>query len=155
MRILIATASISIAATCSSAHAGWWGPSNYDECILESMKGVTSDVAARNIVAACRRKFPEADTSCTLRALADDERKNVKVSGKVYRGLFNGSVYNGNSNVTVKEIDIELAHDGTPATYASSVYVAPQSTHTLLVGTIEGTYDKGSFRLVEVRGCKE
>lgn len=155
MRILIATASISIAATCSSAHAGWWGPSNYDECIFESMKGVTSDVAARNIVAACRRKFPEADTSCTLRPLAGDERKNVRISGRAYPGLFAGSAYNGNPDVTVKEIDIELAHNGSPATYTSSVYVAPRSTGALVVGTIEGAYNRGSLCLVEVRGCKE
>ena len=32
------------------ANAGWFGPKGYDECILESMKGMTSDVAARKIM---------------------------------------------------------------------------------------------------------
>ena len=31
---------------------------NYDDCILEYMKGVTSDIAAEAIKQACRRKFP-------------------------------------------------------------------------------------------------
>lgn len=34
------------------------GPSNYDECILESMKGVESDLAARLIAHSCGEKFP-------------------------------------------------------------------------------------------------
>ena len=34
--------------------------SSYDECILESLKGVSSDVAANAIIASCRNKFPQA-----------------------------------------------------------------------------------------------
>lgn len=33
--------------------------SGYDECILESLKGVSSDVAASAIIASCRSAFPE------------------------------------------------------------------------------------------------
>ncbi|MBF0565558.1 MAG: tetratricopeptide repeat protein [Nitrospirae bacterium] len=38
--------------------AGWFGPSNYDECILEKMKGVSSDVAADEVKEACKRQYP-------------------------------------------------------------------------------------------------
>lgn len=38
--------------------AGLFGPDNYEECILEEMKGVTSDVAANAIKRACRKEFP-------------------------------------------------------------------------------------------------
>ena len=34
--------------------------SSYDECILESLKGVSSDVAANAIIASCRSKFAES-----------------------------------------------------------------------------------------------
>ena len=34
--------------------------SSFDECILESLKGVSSDVAANAIIASCRSKFPES-----------------------------------------------------------------------------------------------
>ena len=40
------------------AMGGWFGPSNYEECILKNMKGVTSDEAARAIRRAYRAKFP-------------------------------------------------------------------------------------------------
>jgi hypothetical protein len=35
-------------------------PSNYDECILDTMRGVSSDVAARAILESCRKLFPES-----------------------------------------------------------------------------------------------
>ena len=38
---------------------GQAGPSNYDECILESMKGVSSDIAAQAIISSCRNLYPE------------------------------------------------------------------------------------------------
>ena len=34
-------------------------PSSYDECILDAMRGVSSDVAARAIIDSCRNLFPE------------------------------------------------------------------------------------------------
>ena len=43
----------------SVTYAGWLGgPSDYDECILEGIKGVTSDVAAQLIRQSCQKKFP-------------------------------------------------------------------------------------------------
>jgi len=43
-----------------SAQAGWFGPKNYDECILENMKGVTLKEAVWAIQNSCRAKFPQA-----------------------------------------------------------------------------------------------
>lgn len=40
-------------------YAGWFGPSNFNECIFENMKGVQSDRAATIIYKTCRKKFPE------------------------------------------------------------------------------------------------
>jgi hypothetical protein len=39
-------------------HAGSPGPSTYEECILDSMKGVTSDAAANAIIDSCKHMFP-------------------------------------------------------------------------------------------------
>lgn len=44
----------------SSSHGGLFGPANYDECITDSMKGVSSDVAARAIIESCRNLFPDS-----------------------------------------------------------------------------------------------
>lgn len=41
------------------ASASLLGPSDYNECIIEGMKGVQSDVAARAVRQACRSQFPE------------------------------------------------------------------------------------------------
>jgi hypothetical protein len=41
------------------AMGGWFGPSNYEECILKNMKGVASDKAVLEIRRACRAKFPK------------------------------------------------------------------------------------------------
>ncbi|MBU0769350.1 MAG: hypothetical protein KJ687_09695 [Proteobacteria bacterium] len=42
----------------SSVQAGWFGPSNFDDCVLEKMKGQTPNMigVARS---ACRSQFPE------------------------------------------------------------------------------------------------
>ena len=42
--------------------------SSYDECILESLKGVSSDVAANAIIASCRNKFPEGAAAAAVAA---------------------------------------------------------------------------------------
>ena len=44
----------------SISHGGPDEPSNYDECIVDAMKGVSSDVAARAIIESCRNLFPKS-----------------------------------------------------------------------------------------------
>lgn len=41
-----------------TSSAQLFGPRNYEDCIIEGMQGVTSDVAAVSIRSACREKFP-------------------------------------------------------------------------------------------------
>ncbi|TKB08404.1 hypothetical protein [Desulforhopalus sp. IMCC35007] len=55
---------------CSSV-AGWFGPDNYEDCILENSKGVDSDVAARLVHNACRKKFP-TDEEIRMKKICDD-----------------------------------------------------------------------------------
>jgi hypothetical protein len=47
----------------SISNAQLFGPSSYEDCILESMQGVTSDAAAGLIRQACREKFPISQAS--------------------------------------------------------------------------------------------
>lgn len=44
-----------------NCYAGWFGPSNFDECILERMKEAKSNYAAIAIAAACRNEFPKKE----------------------------------------------------------------------------------------------
>ena len=50
---------MSVAALLAISGAARSEPSNYDECILDAMKGVSSDVAARAIIESCRSLFPD------------------------------------------------------------------------------------------------
>jgi hypothetical protein len=47
------------------SYAGWFGPSNFQDCVLEGMKGVNGDQAAKLVAMACRQKFPEKATPPT------------------------------------------------------------------------------------------
>jgi nucleoid-associated protein YgaU len=46
----------------SISHGDPDDPSNYDECIIDAMKGVSSDVAARAIIESCRNLFPASQS---------------------------------------------------------------------------------------------
>lgn len=89
--------------------AGIFGPKDYDECILQSMKGVTSDVAARLIWKSCREKFP----------LNQNSKKGKKLSSEIVGkitgragfngyGSFTGNLYNGDSDYTITQVKIFL-----------------------------------------------
>ena len=81
-------------------------PKDFDECILENMKGVTSDVAAHQIRKSCRSKFPypnEKISECTLQEFTSSEMAKLQATGNVNYGYFKGNVYNG-SQKTIREI---------------------------------------------------
>lgn len=41
------------------ARAGWFGPSNWAECILDKMPGVQNDTAAGAVISQCTTRFPD------------------------------------------------------------------------------------------------
>lgn len=45
------------------ANAGWFGPSNYEECVIDGMKSVKNSVAANAIKSACSTKFTTNPTA--------------------------------------------------------------------------------------------
>ena len=54
--------------------------SSYDECILESLKGVSSDVAASAIIASCRSTFPETAPAAAVTPVTGPEVEPVPES---------------------------------------------------------------------------
>lgn len=89
-----------------TATAGWFGATNYDECILESMKGVTSNVAAAAINRACRAKYPvkeRSDSEVPANVVSQLDGR----AGYSY-GYFKGAIYNGNKDWTVTQLTITL-----------------------------------------------
>jgi len=50
----------------SAGQADESGPSSYDECITQTLKGVSSDVAANAIISSCRNMFPETAAAAVV-----------------------------------------------------------------------------------------
>lgn len=73
-----------------------FGPKNYDECILENMKGVTSDNAAIQIRRACRSQFEKKVVECNSQKFTTEEMSKLSATGGVQPyGVFTGNIYNG------------------------------------------------------------
>ena len=80
-----------------------------EDCIIDGMKGVQSDLAARAVVGACREKYPahaSLDQSLPSEALA-----NVKGNASLEAGKFAGTLKNDNTDWIVTEIKISLGGD--------------------------------------------
>jgi hypothetical protein len=61
-----------------AAHAEDSEFSSYDECILQSLKGVSSDVAASAIIASCRSTFPETAPAAAEAVASEPEAESVE-----------------------------------------------------------------------------
>ncbi len=49
---------------------GWlWGPRNFEECISENMKGVSTELGARAIMMACIKLFPRDKNSVPINSM--------------------------------------------------------------------------------------
>ena len=60
---------VSLALLCPTiSHGAPSEPSNYDECIIDAMRGVSSDVAAQAIIDSCRNLFPESKSEAAPQA---------------------------------------------------------------------------------------
>jgi hypothetical protein len=93
----------------SLVFGGWFGASNYDECILESMKGVTSNLAAAEITDSCWSKFPSNTEKKPYAKLTPDELSLLTGrAGYSGNGRFAGKLYNGNNEITVSEISFRV-----------------------------------------------
>ena len=117
---------------------------SYDECILESLKGVSSDVAANAIIASCRSKFPETAAvtaesvapapepesppaaepagetkpdpavSGESRELTPEELRNVKATLFGFTTKYTVTFENFNENIAVTEVTIAVWDDLDP-----------------------------------------
>lgn len=58
-KVLYAAMALVVMLGCDSAHAWFFGPSNYDECLVEYSKDTESNRAVTIIAYACKHKFKE------------------------------------------------------------------------------------------------
>lgn len=63
--------------------AGIFGASNYEECVLDNMKGVTNDVVAYSVRNACSAKFPPKYPPNFYRIDASEGKREREVVGRI------------------------------------------------------------------------
>jgi hypothetical protein len=86
------------------------GPKDYDDCILQNLKGVNNDDAIWEIKNSCREKFPEKSDEkvCKRRELTKDEKAKLDIRLGLNDSTINVRVYNGNESLNVYGKDIEI-----------------------------------------------
>ncbi len=119
-------------------------PNDYNDCILESMKGVTSDFAAKAIQQSCRRKHPIEIKQIPEVELPSDALR--KIEGKAspnFYGAFEGSIYNNNEQWCISSIVIRIIDKNTrkhhdykqpfysPLDLISQFAVCPKESHNI------------------------
>lgn len=135
------------------AMGGWFGPINYEECILKNMKGVTSDKAVLEIRKACRAKFPKKPIKKPIKKqkLRDVPKKVLEnITGKAWftdkahpdaSSIYNlyARLHNDNAKWTISKVEIRI-FDKTTKTYEYILSHEPTSPPTgrpLTVADIE------------------
>jgi hypothetical protein len=88
------------------------GPQNYNDCILENMRGVTSDVAATAVRRACnakhiRHRTEPPKSECGTRPMKASELAKLQISARVSYEDLRFSVYNGN-NTSVEKMSVRI-----------------------------------------------
>ena len=137
------------------ATAGWFGPDDYDECILESMQGVKSDVAAYHIRQSCREKFPKYEETQEkgTRPLTSQELRRITGTANKFTDL-SIDAYNGNDNITISELTVSYtrANSGEESTIKLRIKtaIAPLTTSNLIVSVPGGEFK--SWGIVGARG---
>ena len=123
-------------------------PDNYDDCVLKHLKPGMDRAAVLAVKQACREKFPiETDkrmqdlTLVQLMKLTGRARISV-----VYSDHYLGSIYNGNDDIVVTEIRVNVTAtiNGVQVArlYRSEVYIPPRKKADFGFDIIRG--DEGS-----------
>lgn len=155
-------------------------PSNYDECILESMKGVSSDIAAQAIISSCRNLYPEqedvaarvestappqADTPIlqpvpvatgASRSLTAAELDKLRARIKAFGSSYTATIQNRNENLTVTEVTIAVWDDSNSSSlreYPQEVMIAPmESVESRFTVHYKGSELSWAWKVASARG---
>lgn len=129
---LLVTAFVLAAVSCG-------GPSSYDDCILQYSKAGMDRAAVASVRSACRAKFaePRRTSSAAAPALAKEQVALLNGRGGPLPGTtsttrFLGTLYNGNDNVNVMEVEFlvvtTIGRNRIENTYRENVFAARKST---------------------------
>lgn len=156
---------ISLLVAVTIGVAAWWflKPRNYDECIIDAMKGATSDAAAREIVRSCDSIYSE-------RLPPDPEVPKDVLASITGNGAptwdgndFSGTIYNGSKDWDITMVTIAIAPavrlDGkTPEIrgafkeYQESVTIKPQTTGQVFFKIIHTSPSQFGWKIASAKG---
>jgi len=135
------------------ALGGLFGPSDYDDCIIEGMQGVQSDRAANLIAASCFEKFSVTEDESPGVELTPAEIANIQLNGGDWTSTFAPdliriSIYNGN-NFGIKNVVLEIAEKGNTKnrlTFEEAKELDPNicniKTHCILRNSLELNFQR-------------
>ena len=143
--------------TSNPAISGWFGQENYDECILESMKGVTTKFGAHEIARACRGKFPkDKKQNANARELSREEISQLTGRANHKSSWFTGTIYNGNKRLTVSAISIRLSGSSSgekiSRIYTERIVIPPESADEIRFRILQT--DEGKDSAWNIAGAK-
>ncbi len=166
MRVLFIFVTTVLFPSCGAA--GWFGPSTYEECILNNIKGAKSDHAAKLVAHACREKFPDKNPiiyvedvlpAVVIRDLSPEEVANVSGESppkQPYSTSLVGDIYNGNTGVTISNVTIDVSgtYNGlkTTRTYTTDLSIPPQQIKYIKISTMRHDDDGFSWKITGARG---
>jgi hypothetical protein len=96
-----------VAALLAFSGAARSEPSSYDECILDAMKGVSSDVAARAIIESCRALFPDTPQEAPAAAAATGAAAGAAAASQSVEPAPDAPLQSGSSAGVVRELSSE------------------------------------------------
>ena len=144
LAVVVSLAAAVAAASCNQAEPP--AMESYGDCILQHVESGMDANAVSMIRSACRSKFPlDADEPVDAAAEALDagalSRVTFRRTGGSSSSLF-GVLYNGNSDVTLTEVDIAIStmFDGAEEshTYRARQAVPPYGTTTVQLSILPG-----------------
>jgi len=149
-----------------TSHADASEFSSYDECILESLKGVSSDVAANAIIASCRSTFPEAAAVAPAeppeapqgeakpepasggesRELTQEELGNLKATLMGFLTNYRVTFENLNEDITITEVTISVWDEFDPRglkKYTETMHLPPSESAKVVYEVVYRGDDQG------------
>ena len=97
----------------SSNTSAWFnrGDKTYDECIINGMRGIQSDIAAEAVKKACREKFPTTENQLDIVSLPRESLREIRLTGRLMNNLISEeqaayirNLHEHYKNVSLKQI---------------------------------------------------